>query len=182
MPLKVMHVRLFGSNFGVDSVGAASRRRCPLTACLLSSQGGGCRAEGTLLLLSHIPKLAGEEGSLHLCQRTLSKPSPKSWVKDAVNQRAASGGTFPRHPLGPAALHLHPHSPRPRALLLPQKPSLGSRRARHSVFLIFLATALLLGCVANEINTPLYNVITAIRQSLPQRDKVHTAATKIWTC
>lgn len=61
MPLKVMHVRLFGSNFGVDSVGAASRRRCPLTACLLSSRGGGCRAEGTLLLLSHIPKLVGRK-------------------------------------------------------------------------------------------------------------------------
>lgn len=138
MPLKVMHVKLFGSNFGVDSVGAAGRRRCPLTACLLSSGGGSCRAEGTLLLLlSHIPKLAGEEGSLHLCQRTLSKPSHKSRLKDAVNQRAASGGTFPRHPLGPASLHLHPHSPRPRAQLLPQKPSPGSRRARHCISHIF---------------------------------------------
>lgn len=155
---EVMHLKCLG-------VISCSFRACtqlwlqPLTSPSLSGEA----PEGS----SVVPQ--SEDRHLH---QGLTERLPKELPEDAVSQGSASGGTL-------VALTCSAHlsqAPPARPALLPRQQSCQETFSRlHSSFtpalLIFLEMTLLLQCIANETNAPLYNIITIILQCLPLRQQ-----------
>lgn len=105
------------------------------------------------------PKRAGER-TQWVSAAPLEAPSPRT--------RSDLLGSLGHAPS--AATALRPGHRRCTETFLPLQSSLAPAS------LIYLEMTLLLQCITSETNAPLYNIITILLQSLPQRD-ISTAAT-----
>lgn len=116
--------------------------------------------------------LTEEKAPSTLCRRTPPKTSQRSCSESGQRLWSPLGTALPC-PAHLAVLHL-PCSPSSSC----QGNLLQAGAAPLPALLIFLAMTLLLQCIANETNAPLYNIVTIILQRLPLRDS-STSAPKV---